>query len=206
MAKSPKPMIHEQRRALSGDFSELSVEQWGTPSLGDKWTVQEMLTQLLATARLTPLMFVGQLATACFSFWGFSDKYVARCIADESAATLAALRMTVGSSSAPPGPKGSGLGETLVHAEDIRSCLDMEQGYRLPWMARAITFYAGGYTFIGGQDQVSRLTPTATDIDWFLGSAPVVEGRAVLLLMATTGRKLALEELHCPGVDLLRGR
>ena len=206
MAKSPWPMIHEQRRALAGNLSELSVEQWATPSLCDKWTVNAVLAHLLTTARLTPLTVVGQLAAACFNFGRFANKNVARPIADGSAATLAAFRVSVGSSSAPPGPKDSCLGETLVHAQDIRSPVGIEHSCLLLWVTKAITFSAGGNALIGGKDRVSGLTPTATDIDWFLVSGPLVEGRAMSLLMATTGRKLAPQELHGLGVDVLRGR
>jgi hypothetical protein len=50
------------------------------------------------------------------------------------------------------------------------------------------------------------VTLQATDTDWSYGSGPVVAGPARALMLATTGRTAALDELTGPGLELLRSR
>ena len=45
-----------------------------------------------------------------------------------------------------------------------------------------------------------------TDTDWSYGSGPVVSGPAKALMLATTGRTVALDELSGPGLETLRSR
>ena len=59
---------------------------------------------------------------------------------------------------------------------------------------------------IGSKKRVAGVTLKATDTDFSHGSGPVVEGPALSLLLATTGRKPALDDLTGPGVELLRSR
>jgi hypothetical protein len=67
-------------------------------------------------------------------------------------------------------------------------------------------FYAGSNVLIGGKRRVAGLTLRATDTDWSHGSGPLVEGPAVALMLATTGRRAALADLRGPGVETLRSR
>ncbi len=110
------------------------------------------------------------------------------------------------STAAPPGPKLSWLGEALVHAEDIRRPLGIAHDYPLASVTAVTEFYAGSNVLIGGKRRVTGLTLKATDTDWSHGSGPVVEGPAVALMLATTGRKQALDDLTGPGVETLRTR
>jgi uncharacterized protein (TIGR03083 family) len=109
-------------------------------------------------------------------------------------------------SSGPPGPSTSWLGETLVHAEDIRRPLGYEHDYPTDAVTKVIEFYAGSNLLIGGKRRVGGLTLKATDAEWSRGSGPVVEGPAMALLMATAGRRAALDRLSGPGLDTLRAR
>jgi hypothetical protein len=59
---------------------------------------------------------------------------------------------------------------------------------------------------IGGTNRVAGSTLQATDTDWSHGSGPVVSGPARALMLATTGRKAALDELGGPGLETLRAR
>jgi hypothetical protein len=106
----------------------------------------------------------------------------------------------------PPGPTLSWLGEALVHAEDIRRPLGLRREYPLAAVTAVTGFYAGSNVLIGGKRRVAGLTLKATDTDWSHGSGPVVEGPAVALMPATTGRKAALEHLSGPGAETLHAR
>ncbi len=46
----------------------------------------------------------------------------------------------------------------------------------------------------------------ATDLDWAWGSGPAVRGTAEALMLALTGRRVALDELQGDGVATLRSR
>ena len=46
----------------------------------------------------------------------------------------------------------------------------------------------------------------ATDVDWMIGDGPEVTGTGEALLVAMTGRPIALVHLDGPGVDTLRRR
>lgn len=200
------PTIHAERRALADDLAGLRAEQWATPSLCSGWTVHEVLAHLLATAKMTPPKFLARMAAARFSFRRFSDRQVALESAGGPEATLAAFRAVVDRTSAPPGPKATWLGEAFVHGEDIRRPLGITHVYPASEVARALAFYAGSNALIGGKRRLAGVTLRATDADVSQGSGPVVEGPAVSLLLAATGRRPALDDLSGPGLELLRSR
>jgi hypothetical protein len=93
-----------------------------------------------------------------------------------------------------------------VHGEDIRRPLGIAHEYPLPEVARAIGLYARSNVIIRGKTRVAGLTLRATDTDYSLGSGPLVEGPAISLLLAASGRKSALADLSGPGVQTLRER
>ena len=200
------PTIHAERRALADDLANLSDTQWQTRSLCSEWTVHDVLAHQLATARMTPPKFFAKVVAARFKFPRFAAKEVAREGAGGPAATLAAFRTAADRSSAPPGPKATWLGETIVHSEDIRRPLGISHTYPMADVVEVLKFYAGSDAIIGAKTRVSGLTLTATDTDFSIGTGPTVEGPALSLVLAMTGRKVALDELAGPGVDELRQR
>jgi uncharacterized protein (TIGR03083 family) len=206
MADSVWPTIHAERKALAEDLANLSAEQWKTPSLCADWNVHEVLAHQLSAAKMTPPKFFAKFASAGFNFNRFAAKEVAAESAGGPASTLAAFRAAQSRTSAPPGPKDTWLGEAFVHSEDIRRPLGIKREYPLPWVTRAIKFYSTSNAIIGGKTRVAGLTLKATDTDWSIGSGPLVEGPAIALLLAASGRKSALDELTGPGVETLRAR
>jgi uncharacterized protein (TIGR03083 family) len=206
MADSVWPTIHAERRSLADDLANLTAEQWKTPSLCQDWTVHDVLAHLLSASKMTPPKFFAKFASAGFNFDKFASTQVAQESSDGPAATLAAFRATQSRTSAPPGPKDTWLGEALVHGEDIRRPLGIAHDYPLAEVTRAITFYSKSNAIIGGKSRVAGLTLKASDTDFSVGSGPVVEGPAVSLMLAATGRRSALDELTGPGVEVLRGR
>jgi uncharacterized protein (TIGR03083 family) len=199
-------VVHAERRALAEDLAALTPEQWRTPSLSEGRTVQQTLAHMTATARMTPPKFLLKMAAAGFRFDRMADAEVAAESAGGPEATLERFRAVERSTSGPPGPATSWLGETLVHAEDIRRPLGLRHAYPTDAVIRVADFYAGSNLLIGGKRRVAGLTLRATDTDWSRGSGPVVEGPALALLMATAGRPAALADLGGPGLDTLRSR
>lgn len=206
MPESVWPTIHAEREALANDLANLTPEQWGTPTPCTEWDVHQVLAHQLSAAKMTPPKFFAKFASAGFNFNKFAAKEVARESAGGPEATLAAFRAATPRTSAPPGPKDTWLGEAFVHGEDIRRPLGLKRDYPLAEVTRALAFYAKSNAIIGGRNRIAGLTMKATDTDFSVGDGPVVEGPAISLLLAASGRKSALEDLTGPGVELLRQR
>ena len=200
------PMIHAERQALADDLTGMTDAQWQTQSLCTDWTVHQVLAHLLSAAKMTPPKFATRFAAARFNFTRFAANQVALEAADGPAATLAAFRAVRDRRSAPPGPQDTWLGEAFVHGEDIRRPLGIHRDYPSDGVIRAITLYANSNAIIGGKNRVAGLTLRATDTDFVLGSGPAVEGRAISLLLAASGRRSALAELSGSGLDTLLQR
>ena len=200
------PTIHAERKALAADLTDLTASQWATPSLCAGWSVEQVLAHNVATAKMTPPKFLGRMAASGFRFQKFAERAINDEIQGGPADVLARYRAVETATTSPPGPKLSWLGETLVHAEDIRRPLGISHSYPLEAVTSLVAFYAGSNALIGGKKRVAGLTLKATDTDFSHGSGPVVEGPALSLLLATTGRDLALADLSGPGVEQLRSR
>ena len=200
------PVVHAERRALAEDLAGLTPDQWQTPSLSAGWSVHDVLAHMVATAKETPPAFFAGMVASGFRMSRFTEKRIAAERSGGPAATLAAFRAVETATSAPPGPKLSWLGEAMVHAEDIRRPLGIRHAYPLSAVTEVTEFYAGSNVLIGGKRRVAGLTLNATDTDWSHGSGPLVEGPAVSLMLATTGRQAALPDLRGPGVETLQSR
>jgi uncharacterized protein (TIGR03083 family) len=206
VSESIWPTIHAERQRLATDLASLTDDQWATQSLCSEWNVHEVLAHQLSAAKMTPPKFFARFSAAGFNFDRFAARQVAREGVGGPATTLAAFRAASSRQSAPPGPKETWLGEAFVHGEDIRRPLGIANQYPLPQVIRALAFYARSNTIIGGRNRVAGLTLKATDIDFNVGEGPLVEGPAISLLLAASGRKSALADLTGPGVELLRDR
>jgi uncharacterized protein (TIGR03083 family) len=200
------PAIHTERKALAADLEGLSDELWATRSLCDQWTVQDVLAHMTATAKITPLSFVGKLVGARFSMTKFQDKDIATEKGSSPADTLTRFKAETDSSSHPPGPTDTWLGEVLIHAEDIRRPLGIKHEYPTGAAVRVADFYKGSNLVIGAKRRIAGVTLRATDADWTHGDGPEVSGPIMSLVMAMTGRKEALDDLSGDGVATLRSR
>jgi uncharacterized protein (TIGR03083 family) len=198
--------VAAERGALAADLADLPDRQWETPSLCDGWTVREVLAHQTGTASMTPSKFFARFAAAGFNFPRFSDREIQRHLGDSPQATLAEFRDKQHSTSAPPGPKVSWLGEVIVHSEDIRRPLGISHTYPTAAVRQVLDFYKTSNTLIGTKRRIADLRLTATDDDWSHGEGPAVEGRLVDLLVAATGRAAACDSLSGDGVSTLRLR
>jgi uncharacterized protein (TIGR03083 family) len=206
MPDHPWPVIHAERASLAEDLAGLADPAWATPSLCAGWSVLQTLGHMTATAKMTPPRFFGHLARAGFRFPAMTERDVQTETAGGPAATLAEFRSVVDASTGPPGPVDSWLGETLVHAEDIRRPLGIEHTYPVDALVRVADFYKGTNLLIGAKRRMEGLTLRATDADWSFGSGPLVTGSILAIVMAMTGRSAAFDQLTGDGVAALRTR
>jgi uncharacterized protein (TIGR03083 family) len=202
-------IIANERGALANDLSNLTSSQWDTPSLCAGWTVRDIVAHLSATASLNPATFFLAMAKAGFNFDRFANGQIAKHRGTDPAATLNEFRGLQNSTSAPPGPKPSWLGEVVVHGADVRRPLGISHAYAPGAVRQVIDFYKGSNMLIGSKSRIAGLALRATDDDWQHGQddpSARVEGPLLSLLLAMTGRAAACDDLTGPGVQTLRSR
>jgi uncharacterized protein (TIGR03083 family) len=198
--------IHAERQALARDLAALGEAQWASPSLCANWTVRDVLAHMTATARMNPLQFVGKFALSGFSLGALQTKDIAIERGGSAAETLARFATVVSSSSHPPGPTTTWLGEVIVHSEDIRRPLGIKHAYPTDAAVQVADFYKSSNLLIGARNRIAGLALKATDTNWSHGDGPEVSGPIVSLVLAMTGRTAALDDLRGDGVAALRAR
>lgn len=198
------PLVHAERWALIEDLGHLEERDWEVPSLCPGWSVHDVVAHLVDTARTTRLGFLAGFARAGFDF----DRQNARGVERERGAspreTLERLRRAAPRTSSPPAPLDTRLVEEVVHGEDIRRPLGLSRSYPQEAVVRALRLQARTPASFGGaKELVARVRLVAVDADAAIGDGPEVTGSALSLLLAVSGRRVALNDLGGPGVDAL---
>jgi uncharacterized protein (TIGR03083 family) len=198
------PMVHAERAALIGDLRGLDDGQWDEASLCGRWTVHDVVAHLVDVARTTRLGFVLDLARAGFDFDRQNDRGVARERGASPRETLDRLERVAPRTSTPPAPLDTRLVEEVVHGEDIRRPLGLTRHYPQEAVVRSLRLQLRTSTSFGGaREHVAGLRLVATDADVSTGAGPEVRGPALSLLLAVSGRRVALADLDGPGLDAL---
>ena len=200
------PLVHAERAALAADLSDLTGEQWATPSLCTGLTVREVLAHLTAGASLNPVRWLAGVIRCRFDF----DKQVAMRLAEQLGATPAEtidrFRSVLTSTTKPPVPTLAMLGETIVHAQDIRLPLGIRHDYPIRTLTRLAAYYQGSDLPVLTKTRIRGLRLVATDGSFTAGSGPLVSGTTVALIMAMAGRGAYCDELQGDGAATLRER
>ena len=200
------PQIRAERAALADDLGGLTDDQWSTPSLCDEWTVRDVVAHMTATTKISGAAFFPKLITNGFSLKKMQAKDILTERGASPAETLSRYRASVDSTTHPPGPITTWLGEAVVHAEDIRRPLGLTRDYPMSTLTEVADFYKGSNLVIGTKKRIAGLRLRATDGDWTHGDGPEVAGPMAALVVAMAGRKAALADLTGDGVATLSGR
>ena len=199
-------LVHAERAALAADLADLVGQRWETPSLCTGFTVRQVLAHLTAGASLNSARWLAGVIRCRFDF----DKMVAMRLAEQLGATpaetLARFRRDVTSTIKPPLPTAAMLGETIVHAEDIRRPLGIHRDYPITTLTRLATYYQGSDLVVPAKGRIVGLRLHASDGPVATGSGPLVSGSTLALIMAMTGRVTYCDELDGDGVVTLRER
>jgi uncharacterized protein (TIGR03083 family) len=197
-------IVHAERAALIDDLARLEDDRWLKPSLCDGWTVHDVLAHLVDTARTTRLGFVKDLTLARFDFNRQNTRGVERERRSTPHESLERFRQVASRTSTPPAPLDSRLVEEIVHGEDIRRPLGLTRAYPAQAVARSLRLQTRTPASFGGaKELLTGLQLAATDADLTIGTGPEVNGPALSLLLAAMGRRVALGDLHGPGVARL---
>lgn len=199
-------IVAAERGALADDLAGLPDEQWDTPSLNEEWTVHHTVAHMVSTANTGPVGFVVGFVGSGLRFSEYSDRGIIKHIGLTPAETLAGFRAIQDSKKAPPGPRTAWLGETIIHAEDIRRPLGIAHDYPAEAVEACLEFFQGSNALIGTKQRIDGIALVATDVDWQHGAGLTVRGRGIDLLMAATGRGSACANLSGSGLATLESR
>jgi hypothetical protein len=112
----------------------------------------------------------------------------------------------VTSTTKPPLPTAAVLGESVVHAEDIRRPLGIQRDYPITTLTRLAIYYQGTDLVVPAKSRIVGLRLQASDGAFATGSGPLVSGSTLALIMAMTGRVTYCDELDGDGASTLRAR
>lgn len=183
------PVVHEERRRLVVDLAELPADRWETPSLCPGWDVHDVVAHLVDTARTGRLGFVRALVEARMDFDRANENGIAREKREDPRETLEALREAAELTLTPPAKPATRLVEAIVHGEDIRRPLGMLGNYPAEAIAESLAHQLRTpVSFGGGKERAAglRLVDRSSGQAW--GDGAVVEGVAIDLLLAVSGR------------------
>jgi uncharacterized protein (TIGR03083 family) len=198
--------VHTERKALAGDLEGLNDVQWTASSWCDGWSIRDVVAHMTGTAKITPPTFFPRLLASGMSLGRLQAKDIEREKGTSPGDTLARFESVTTSVKHPPGPIDTILGETIIHAEDIRRPLAISHQYPIDAVEQVLNFYKGSNLIIGAKRRIAGLRFVSNDSDWSHGTGPEVQGPAVALLLAMTGRKEVLGDLSGDGLATLRER
>lgn len=197
--------VHAERAALVKDLSDYEDLDWATPSLCVGWDVRDVVAHLAATATLSLTKFAGELVVAGFRPSRIAEKQIGAGRQRSALQALDDLRSAIYAMASPPQPTITRVIEIVVHGEDIRRPLQIAHAYDSTHIAGALSYLSRDHRF-GAKSLIHGLQLCATDADIAIGRGERVEGPAVSLLLAASGRRSALEDLSGPGCQLIRQR
>jgi uncharacterized protein (TIGR03083 family) len=199
-------IVRIEREALAADLQVVDDAAWATASLCSGWTVREVLAHMTALARMTPAKFFQKLFASGFNLARLQSRDITVEKGSSVEETLARFRSVVASKNRLPGQDRTVLGETLVHAEDIRRPLGITHEYPPAALTVVADLYKGSDFITGTKRRVAGLSLRATDVDWSTGSGPEISGPMLSLLMVMAGRHSVIDDLEGEGVETLRSR
>ncbi len=197
---------HAERAALAADLAQLDADQWATPSLCGRWTVEEVVAHLTAAASLGGFRWFRSIVGARFRPAVHNDRRLVEHRGATPAETLDRFRAVVTSTTAPSGHTPAWLGEVVVHGQDIRRPLGIARTPGVDASTAVATFYASRNFTVEGKTAAAGLRLEATDGPFRQGGGPLVRGTTLALTMALAGRAAYCDDLDGPGVPTLRGR
>lgn len=194
-------------------LAELDEAGWRTPSLCERWTVQEVAAHLAWASVDPPLATAVGFVRARFDVNRLNDENARRWARRGPAAILLQLQENARTGASPFGvPWPAPLVDALVHELDVRRPLGRPRAIAEPDFRVAADFLLAARwplpVLVGGDPQrrVGGVRLLATGTSWTCGQGPEVHAspEAVLLLLA--GRPVGSEELTGPGAATLAAR
>jgi uncharacterized protein (TIGR03083 family) len=197
--------------AISDTAHALGEADFDRPSLCTGWRVRDVLGHM-CVGYLTPMpVMIAKLARRRFDVPKASAIESVAFASDHTPQQLLAafdrihrenLRKGISKVIKP----AEGLVDHVIHHRDIIRPLGLATTVAPDRLRAALDVLPGLGGFVGAKARVAGLRLVAEDLDWSHGDGPEVRGTGEAILLAASGRPVALAELQGDGVALLRGR
>lgn len=204
----PFEHIADERRRIADLAEGLTAEQLAAPSLCGQWCVHDVVAHLVVPLEVSLRKF----ALTMLASRGNFDRANVRLAREQARRPVGelveVLRRKAGSRFTPPGagPEAP-LTDLLVHGLDIRWPLGLPSATPEERVRTSLSYLTGGRAAgVVARGTTAGLRFEADDVGWAHGSGPAVRGFADALLLAITGRTVALDHLRGDGVPALRSR
>jgi uncharacterized protein (TIGR03083 family) len=201
-----RQLARDERADLADFLATLSPQQWGAPTLCQRWRVRDVVAHLISYDDLDTRGLLRRFTRARLN----PDRANAAGVTEFSSRTPDELLAYLTEHLDPHGlPAGFGgriaLVDGLIHHQDIRRPLGQPREIPPERLLPALSFALIAPP-IRGFWRARGLRLAATDLDWSAGRGHLVEGPAEALLMAIAGRHGAAEQLSGPGQPTLAAR
>ena len=194
-----------ERDALVDDLRSLSPEQWRSPTLCGEWDAEEVVSHLGAASRLSFPAWLRSMIGARFDPDVHNRRRLEEFRGSSPEETLE-MFAGIGPIGLPRKESVGGLGEMIVHGEDIRRPLGIRHDPDPEGLSAVARFFAAKDFAVNSKSLVDGLRLRAVDAVFVAGDGPEVHGRLLDLVMAMAGRREVLEDLKGDGVPELRHR
>ena len=194
-----------ERSALVDDLSTLTFEQWHSPTLCGTWDVEDVVAHLGAASILSTWGWIRSIVGARFDADVHNQRRLEEFRGATPSATLERFAGT-GPIGLPGKESPAGLGELVVHAEDIRRPMGLRHEPDAEGLLAVARFFAARDFAVNSRSLIKGLRLVATDADFRSGSGPEVGGPLLSLVMAMAGRSAVLDDLDGDGVPELSRR
>lgn len=199
-------LIAAERRTLAHEFSKLSPDQLAAPSLCGAWTVHDIAAHLYAPLFASRPLLLKLALQSRGNFDRLNELLTAHYARRPIAELAEGLRTQAENRFRPPGyPFESPLTDLVIHGEDFRRPIGLEHDHDPAALKTALDFIVSPRArkvFRSGRS-LDGLRLHAQDLDWTFGEGAVIEGKAIDLILALAGRRIALPELTGEGVARL---
>jgi uncharacterized protein (TIGR03083 family) len=202
---------YEELASISEFVHGLSDEQWDHDTLCRGWRVRDVMSHMTLGYTTPMLSMIGLMAKHGFNVpKGSAEESVAYGSAHTPAQIMAVFD-TIPNEHVHKGisrviKPQEGLVDHIVHQQDMRRPLGLPRQVPEERLLAALGVAPGIGGFVGAKKRAAGLHLVATDVEWSHGEGPEVRGTGEAILLAITGRPVALDELAGPGVATLRAR
>lgn len=201
----PSEIQDREHAALVTDLRALTSEQWRSPTLCGDWNVEDVVAHLGAASTLTFWGWLRSMAGARFDAEVHNQRRLEEFRGASPVQTLERYA-AVGPIALPRQESVAGLGELIVHAEDIRRPLGLRHEPDVEGLLLVAQFFAAKDFAVNSRSLVKGLQLIATDAEFRVGDGPAATGPLLSLVMAMAGRREALADLEGTGVPVLSRR
>ena len=192
---------------LADFFDGLDDDQLQTRSLCDAWTVREVLGHLVMPLTGSVGGFLLQVVRARGSLNRASEAVATDLSRRPVGELTALLRSHADLHGKAPGvgPMGQ-MADGCLHLRDCARPLGLPNDVTLADWRMVLDWLPSGVPGLVPKRRAAGLHFVADDQDWSWGDGEEINGPSEALAMALAGRVVALDDLHGPGVHLLRNR